>query len=384
MPIELPTQGFIFWPVGTGDSTTVKVNAETYLQVDIRHMAKSDKDDDPAWPIIDHLVEILPQVDGRPYLSTFALTHPDQDHCQGFEQLSEQVDIGEIWLSPRVFQEYQSDEGLCKDAEVFHEEALRRVKLTIDAAGDPGKGNRVRIIGYDDLLKEGPYQGFPLEFFSIPGHAIHLLDGQDFGDQFRAFVHAPFVDDSYGDRNDCSLAFQISLSNAGAIGKALLLGDLKYPILKRIFDVSDEKNLEWNILLAPHHCSKSAMYWQEDGDDEEKLKQYILDSMSNSALSPGFIISSSTPVPAKNESGDNPPHAIAKRKYLQIAPDDFLCTHETPSEDDPSPILFEVNNSGVAYMGTVVSAASLEETVNAAQGSDQTPSTAVGFGCNAE
>ena len=76
MLTDLPTRGFIFWPVGTGDSATVKVDDETYLQVDIRHMAKSDEDEDPAWPIIDHLVEILPKVNGRPYLSTFALTHP--------------------------------------------------------------------------------------------------------------------------------------------------------------------------------------------------------------------------------------------------------------------------------------------------------------------
>lgn len=294
MLTDLPTRGFIFWPVGTGDSATVKVDDETYLQVDIRHMAKSDEDEDPAWPIIDHLVEILPKVNGRPYLSTFALTHPDKDHCQGFEELLDKVEIGEIWLSPRVFQEYQSDEGLCDDAEAFHDEALRRVKATIDAAGDPGSGNRVRIIGYDDLLKEDPYQGFPEEFFSVPGHALNVLDGQDFGDQFRAFIHAPFADDSYGDRNDCSLAFQVSLSNADGIGKALFLGDLKYPILKRIFDVSETEDLEWNVLLAPHHCSKSAMYWQDEGDDEEMLKQDILDGMSSAALSPGFVISSST------------------------------------------------------------------------------------------
>ncbi len=384
MSIDLPSQGFIFWPVGTGDSSTVKVDEDTYLQVDIRHMAKADEDDDPAWPIIDHLVEILPQVDGKPYLSTFALTHPDKDHCQGFEELLDKVEVGELWLSPRVFQEYKSDEGLCEDAEYFHNEALRRVKATIDAAGDPGSGNRIRIIGYDELLEKDPYKGFPMEFFSVPGHEITVLNGQDFGGQFRAFIHAPFVDDSYGDRNDCSLAFQISLSDAGAIGKALFLGDLKYPILKRIFDVSDAEDLEWNVLLAPHHCSKSAMYWQDEGDDEEKLKQDVLDGISSAALSPGFIISSSTPVPAKNESGDNPPHAIAKRQYLHIAPDDFLCTHETPSEDDPEPIAFEVGDGGFSYMGTLPAAASLEETVNSAQGSDQPPTTAVGFGCDTE
>ncbi|MEW8073880.1 MAG: hypothetical protein AB2810_18670 [Candidatus Thiodiazotropha endolucinida] len=381
MAVDTPSQGFVFWPVGTGDSTTVKINDETYLQVDIRHMEKADDDDDPAWPVVDHLIEILPQADGRPYLSTFALTHPDQDHCQGFTKLLEEVEIGELWLSPRVFQEYQDNEDLCDDAEAFQEEAMRRVHATIDAGGDPGSGDRVRIIGYDELLQDEPYIGFPEAFFSVPGHAVHTLDGQDYGDQFRAFIHAPFADDSYGDRNDCSLAFQISLSDTDGVGKALLLGDLKYPILKRIFDVSDPEDLEWNILLAPHHCSKSAMYWQDEGDDTEKLKQYILDAMAASALSPGYIISSSSPIPASNKPGDNPPHAIAKRQYLRIVPDEFMCTHETPNEENPEPIAFEVTNEGLGYLGAVAAAASLEESVNAAQGSDQPPTTAVGFGC---
>ena len=84
MPIKPPDQGFIFWPVGTGDSTTVRVAETVYLQIDLHHMAKSEGDDDPAWSVIDALIEILPTAEDRPYLSVFALTHPDLDHCQGF------------------------------------------------------------------------------------------------------------------------------------------------------------------------------------------------------------------------------------------------------------------------------------------------------------
>ena len=43
MPIQPPDQGFIFWPVGTGDSTTIRVAEDVYIQVDVRHMAKSDR-----------------------------------------------------------------------------------------------------------------------------------------------------------------------------------------------------------------------------------------------------------------------------------------------------------------------------------------------------
>ena len=95
MAITAPEQGFIFWPVGTGDSTTIRVAKTAYIQVDLHHMDKSEDGDDPAWPIIDELIAILPTLGGKPYLSTFVLTHPDQDHCRGFEELLKRVFISE-------------------------------------------------------------------------------------------------------------------------------------------------------------------------------------------------------------------------------------------------------------------------------------------------
>jgi len=371
--------GFTFWPIGTGDSSTVKVDEETYFQIDIRHMDKAEDSDDPAYPIIDHLEEILPKQSEKPYLSTFALTHPDKDHCQGFEELLKRVTIGELWLSPRTFREYKND--LCEDAQVFQNEAQRRVEETIKAGGDPGAGNRIRIIGYDYLLKEPTYKDFPAEFFSVPGHSVTLLDGNDHEGIFCAFIHAPFLDDSYGDRNDCSLAFQITLTNEETESKALYFGDLTYPILKRIFTVSEAKNLEWNILLAPHHCSKSAMYWKDEGDEDESLKSDILDLIQEHALEPGYIIASSAPIPASNEPGDNPPHVKAKREYLKIVPDEFICTHEHPNKSDPVPIVFAVTSIGVDYLGSEDDqSASLSEAIDQAEGNKEAPAIAVGYG----
>ena len=255
MAITHPDQGFIFWPVGTGDSTTVRVADTVYLQLDLRHLAKSEEEDAPAWPVIDELIEILPTLRGTPYLSVFALTHPDLDHCQGFAELNDRLTISELWMSPRTFREFRNNDELCDDAQAFHDEAMRRVKAAIDAGGDPGRGHRIRIIGYDDLLKEQDFEGFPEEFLTIPGQTITILDGEDVCHAFEAFVHAPFKEDSFGDRNDCSLAFQISLCNGNNSGRALLMGDLSYPVIRRIFDRSELHTVEWNALLAPHHCS---------------------------------------------------------------------------------------------------------------------------------
>lgn len=382
MSICLPKQGFIFWPVGTGDSTTIRVAESVYFQVDLRHMAKSEDGDEAAWPVIDELIKILPKNNGngKPLLSVFALTHPDQDHCQGFEELNKRILISEFWMSPRTFREFRENDELCDDAEAFHKEAKRRVKATIDAGGNPGCGNRIRIIGYDHLLQGSEFKGFPKEFFSVPGQAITTLDGKDMSGVFKAFVHAPFKDDSFGERNDCSLAFQISLCNGQSVGKALFMGDLKYPIIRRIFNNSDKETLEWNILLAPHHCSKSVMYWKDKGQDEETLKKDIVRDIGNVASNPGYIVSSSEPVPLNNQPGDNPPHSKAKEQYKRIVPNEFLCTHEHISKKNPEPIIFEVSEQSFSYIGETQSNKSISDTLKAAGGTATASKTAIGFG----
>jgi len=51
-----------FWPVGNGDSTTIIVDSETYLQVDLNHLEKSDDDTDASWAVVYELSKRLPKV----------------------------------------------------------------------------------------------------------------------------------------------------------------------------------------------------------------------------------------------------------------------------------------------------------------------------------
>ena len=380
--LELPSQGFVFWPVGTGDSTTIAVTEDVVLQVDLRHLKAADEEDDPHTPIVDRLVELLPQINEKPYLSVFALTHPDEDHCLGFADLLDQVNIGELWFTPRIFREYTKD--LCDDAKAFRKEAKRRVKETIYQEGDVDSGDRVRIIGYDDLLKEKEYKDFPRDRLTIPGNEILELDGEDYSDYFRAFVHAPFKDDADSERNDTSLALQVTLYQGDTTAQALLLGDLCYPIIRQIFDRSEDDDLAWNVMLAPHHCSKSVMYWQDEDEDEESLKQDILDDMEEATVDPGYIVASSEPIPASNKSGDNPPHAKAKRRYEEIAPDEFLCTQEHPNEEAPEPIIFSLDDGDFEYIqpGSKESKNEndLANSVAVARGDAAPPTERIGFG----
>lgn len=57
--------GAFFWPVGTGDSTTIVVRAhEVIFQVDLRHTSSSEDEETESAPIVDRLVETLPKRDG--------------------------------------------------------------------------------------------------------------------------------------------------------------------------------------------------------------------------------------------------------------------------------------------------------------------------------
>ena len=95
----LPDRGFVFWPVGCGDSTTVVIDSETVLQIDLHHVEESENEDDPRVPIIDELVVLLPGgSDDKPYLAAFGATRLDKDHVQGFAELLEKVTIGDLGL----------------------------------------------------------------------------------------------------------------------------------------------------------------------------------------------------------------------------------------------------------------------------------------------
>lgn len=373
----------MFWPVGTGDSTTIVIKENSVLQVDIRNLENVGDNDDDHVSIIDILVDNLPKSYGVPYLSGFALTHPDEDHILGFKKLLEKVFIGEIWFTPRIFAEY--DKNLCEDAQAFKDEAHRRVQKTIEADGDAGSCNRVRIIGYNDILEEDEFAGFPEDYIILPGNSLTELDGTDYKGDFNAFIHAPFKEEIEEDRNNTSLAMQVTLGDDPSKGGVLLFGDIAYPRIRRIFDTTkatgNENFLKWRVVLAPHHCSKSAMYQDENG--KEVLKQDMLHDLELYQVDDGYIVSSSEAIPTHNKKGDNPPHAIAKERYEEILRGKFLCTHEDGGSAEP--LVFTSNDDDLSYVNYFADATIKEDhisaAVNAARGSKKPPAQEIGFGC---
>jgi hypothetical protein len=358
---QLPDQGVVFWPVGTGDSTTVVIDDRHVMQVDIRDMKAADQEDAVVAAVIDRLAETLPtRADGsRPYLAVFALTHADLDHCCGFgDLLDSDILIGELWATPRLWREHATGIEQCADAKRFHEEADRRVKATLEhvLAGRPvPSGDRIRVIGYDEDLGELDlaYSALPAECFSFPGDLITTVDGDDVSEYFEAFVHAPFKDDCAAERNETSLSLHLTLSNPlhGGAGGILLFGDLSYETIKKIFTytTSRPERLAWDVMLSAHHCSKKVMYAPDD-DGVEERKDDILEMFEQAAGSQGYVIASSRPFRDADKSGNNPPHLLARDAYDEIAPSDVLCTGEYPTVDAPRPIAFGLTERGLELL----------------------------------
>jgi hypothetical protein len=364
---RLPTQGGVFWPVGTGDSTTIVIDDRHVVQVDIHDMVSAGEEGAVVTAVVDRLVESLPEGDdGRPYLTAFILTHADKDHILGFSDLLERVTIGEIWATPRLWREEAEVEGgLCPDAEAFHEEAARRVeavKKATEAGLQPPSGDRIRVIGYDIAQEDHDYSELPTEYLSRPGEAVSRLDGEDLGDRFEVFIHAPFKDDCAAERNATSLAMQVTLRDGtGNEGHVLLLGDLAYETITKIFSYSEyhgrPERLAWEVLLAPHHCSKRVMYVADDG--KEVLKQDVLDVMARHAADDAVIVVSSSNFRCEDEPGDNPPHIIARNRYEELV-DRVVVTAERGDAGSPRPVVFTVGPGGLALVPMVVTEGSAD------------------------
>jgi hypothetical protein len=383
MALALPDRGIVFAPVGCGDSITLVIDADTVVQVDIHHVVDSESDDDPRLPIVDELIDALPKRDGKPYLAAFGATHLDRDHICGFERLLEEVTIGDLWFTPRVLWD-QDQVGLSDDATAFRDEAERRIKK-LKADGQVGSGDRIRIIGYHDSLEEHSeiYKNLPEGAVTVPGSEFTAIDGGDFEGSFRAFVHAPFKEDGDKDRNDTSFGLQITLADGDTELKAIMLGDLAYPTVNRIFKRSADEDLEFDVLLAPHHCSNSVMYWQGEDDEEPMLQQGLLDKIEAAAQEGAYIVASSGPIPSSNSAGDNPPHARAAARYRELVDDGhFVCTGAHPTEEAPEPLVFEVAADGVALRGATAQAGAskVADAVREARGSTRPPQQPVGFG----
>ncbi len=352
---ELPTRGVVFWPVGNGDSTTIVVDENTVIQVDLCQYDASQKEDDPRVPVVDRLAEILPRADDgkTPRLTVLAISHHDRDHCSGFDEMcGDGFQVDEMWLTLRSFvEDKDSDEGLTTEGQMVYDEAKRRRDAEIKAA-KAGKraapGDRLRIIGREDLLGDDHWKDFPLELVTRAGSLVPSIDGEDRSDLIEVFIHTPFREpDGDDDRNSSSLGMRVTLKDADCEKRFLILGDLDHKkveaFVQKTIARGNEDYLPWDFLLAPHHGSRKAIM-KEEGDSWVKAEAYF--SLEEHMGDGAQIIISARSLDDISDGNSDPPHEDAIRAYKDMAgKDNVVLTADYAKGNDSEPITIEVTSA---------------------------------------
>ena len=372
-----------FFPVDNGDMTLVRLadSEGTTLLVDCKIREAADDPDDVTPDVAGALRDRLKyDANGRPYVDAMLLSHPDEDHCLGLIKhfwlgsLSDYPDdkkpdsekrivIRQMWSSPMVFRRASKNHVLCDDAKAFNKEARRRVQANKDKNFVVGDGDKILVLGEDEngktnqltpiLIKRGS------KFSGINGNALGYV---------TATLLAPFgkQDDEEAEeeltKNNSSVILNLEIKSSeysSSTSKLLLGGDAEVGIWERAWDTYVPSALEYDMLLAPHHCSWHTLShdsWSELGEKAQ------VSTKARSALaqarSGALIVSSSKPI---DDDENDPPCIRAKREYKSILGYSgiFKCTGEEPTRSKPKPLECEATNSGFKVVAAVSAAVSM-------------------------
>lgn len=346
-----------FYPVDNGDTVLMNVD-KTTIQVDANIRNGGDCYDVKS----DLLDELQTDKNGAYHLDLFVLTHPDQDHCRGIKTnyylgdpnnysesdlKNELIIIDELMVTPMLFSEATSD-----DAKALKKEANRRRKLWDDKSSSrTAPGNRLVIIGYDGDKRYDNVDSY------IPGETITKVNGKKMS-LVEFFVHSPFKDNlvqgkAEKDKNQTSIVMQARFKNCSSDAKpsALYLfgGDADHYIWDKIRTQSsthgNDEKLDFDIFLAPHHCSWS--YFNDVPYDKDTTGIPVESSktlIKKHKTSGAYVIASSKKIV---DDDDNPPHYPAKEEYVKlIGSSNFISLAKEPNEKNPKPVIFEVTSNG--------------------------------------
>ncbi len=347
----MANQSIKVYPVGNGDTSLISLSGNQHMMIDckIDNDAPTNKD---KFDVKKDLVANLPKdSEGRHHLDVFILTHPDNDHCAGFKDTffcddpanydkdakeRNAIIIDELWFSNTLFDRFT--DPLSDAAKNFKKEAKRRKDLFKNS---PEKaklpGNRIILIDFKDECKDDGFESIIVE----PGTSTNIFNKVEKTD-FSLFIHGPFktpTDDSQP-RNETSVIMQLRFGSANdeMAALAFFAGDADYNRFQRLLDERDDESIQWDLLLAPHHCSWTYFNMTPYEDFPEPQDSAI--EFLQRQRGAGMIVASSKEI---IDDDDNPPHYAAKQEYIgQIDEDDFYSTGDDPL----TPLVFEAGNNG--------------------------------------
>lgn len=329
-----------FFPVGNGDMTLVSTAKEYKILVD----CNIKNEENSEYDCKQYLHDNLPKDKGITYVEAMVLTHSDQDHCRGVADdfnLCKPADVDKTKITIREMivpaRLLIDDELKNDDAKAIRKEADRRLAL-YDKKEFDLDGNRLQIVGYSEELKQYSKIIVPA------GEEIKALNGiEDYG--LRIMVLGPVkknTDDEQAGINDASISLKLTFCHNNIDTIAILGGDL---ICDNWIDIIEKNpDMEFDILLAPHHCSWHAL--SNEDKSTGKVAKEISDFLERSKER-AYIVSSSKKI-KKND--DNPPSYRAKNEYLRHVKNDdrFVCLADYPNDEKNEPYILTISQQGVS------------------------------------
>ena len=371
-----------FFPVDNGDMTLLRLadSKATSLLIDCKIRSAADDPEDETRDVAKDLRNKLKTDNkGRPFVDAMLLSHPDEDHCLGLEkhfwlgslldypddykpENEKRIVICQLWSSPMVFRRASTDHPLCSDAKAFNKEAKRRIKVNKDNGFSVGDGDRILIMGEDEDGKTDDLT----QILVKPGEEFTGINEQA-PDYLTSLLLAPIrkQDEEMEDtlsKNGSSVIINFSIKSSeydSNISRFLAGGDADVEIWERISEEFLPSDTEYDLLLAPHHCSWRTLShdsWSENGENakvSEKARKAL-----EQARYGAIIVSSSKPIA---DDDNDPPSIRAKREYRSILGYSgiFKCTGEEPTKSKPTPLEFETTGSGFKLAVAPVAAASI-------------------------
>ena len=381
----------VFFPVDNGDMTLITLADGRTILVDINIRQDADNPLTSTYDVASDLRGRLKRdMNNRPFVDVFLLSHPDKDHCTGLQKHfhlgalanycddnkidnEKRIVIRELWSSPMVFRRASKNHTLCEDACAFNTEARRRVKINKENNFfNIPQGDQILIMGEDENGKTDD-----LNPILIKSGTTFRLNNQGYDSNLECFLIAPMTKQSEElecilSKNHSSVIINFSIASNDYSDKCRFLsgGDAEVEIWELIWDKyrSTPEVLAYNILQTPHHCSWRTLShdsWSGKGESAKESADAV-NALSQARKGAAIVASSKL---IQDEDSD-PPCIRAKRTYTRIVQQlsvsgKFYCTGEYPKSTNVKPLIFEIDNVGVRVANkAVIGAASIAASPN--------------------
>ena len=297
-----------FFACDNGDASLIEAHGWT-IMTDINYRQAAANGDD------DSVLDFAPQIRkacSENKLSVFVLTHPDEDHLRGFDEIfylgkpedrdddpddgDVKIIVHELWCSP-----YAADPNYTTDvSKPVLDEIARRKKLLGTDEGNKS-GNRLQILSATNGTIKKLASGLEWRLLAPTSKEADIP---------QASNNLP-----ENSSNPSSLVIQWTITVGGSKSIVILAGDSTVEIWERIDKDYSDYQIKWHILLSPHHCSRHSMGRKEtkDGKEEFIWSEEAISGLNNPASYRAHVVSSS-----RKFGSEHPPHPDARDKYYKI------------------------------------------------------------------